>query len=61
MRQYVIATVKDLQIELATIRSEFDDRYTDPYWLDTYRQVRRYLLGCLVNFRSNNANYDPSA
>ena len=61
MKQYVLATVKDLQTELATIRAEFDDRHYDPYWRDTYRDVRRYLLGCLTNFRKHNVNYDPSA
>jgi hypothetical protein len=52
MQHYVLATVKDLQNELATIRAEFDERTTDSIDLDNYRRVRQYLLGCLVNFRA---------
>ena len=59
MKTYILATTKDLQRELAQIRTEFHDRDIDPYWMTTYREARQYLLTCLTNFRR--LAYDPSA
>jgi hypothetical protein len=63
MKSYALDTLKELQRELARVRSEFDERDTDPYWMATYREVRQYLLMCLINFRKHNepTGYDPSA